>query len=90
MALIAAGAAGALLTALLLRTRLSAAAVLVLLVAFGACIGAGALIVQDRPGLADWAVTVPLVALLLPAHVRILLGRFGPAGRSQSSPALQR
>jgi hypothetical protein len=74
----AAGAAVALTTALLLRDRVHAAAVLPLLVLAGASVGWGGMLLQDAPSPGEFVAAVALLAILVPAHVRIVLGPFGP------------
>jgi hypothetical protein len=77
-----AGAVAALVVALFLRTALSSGLVAVLLAISGIILGAGSLLVQERADTADWFVTLSLLALLVPAHVRIVLGPFGARGAS--------
>ena len=67
-----------------LRRRLPRAVGIALAVAAGAALGAGALLVQDHASAADWAIVVPVMAFLAPAHVHIV---FGPFGRSGPPPA---
>lgn len=59
------------------RTR--GTAPLVLLAALGAALGAGALLLQEDPGVADWAVTLGVLAAAAPVHFRVA---FGPPGGS--------
>jgi hypothetical protein len=66
-----------LLTAFVLRTRLRAVVVVGLLAAAGAGLGAGALLVQDDPSAADWWATVMGLAVLVPFHAWVVLGRLG-------------
>jgi hypothetical protein len=80
VALIAAGGVGVLVTAFVLRTLLPSVAVAVLLAACSVAVGAGALGVQEHAGTADWVVTLGSLAVLGPAHVRIVLGPFGRRG----------
>lgn len=76
---IAAGAASlGLAVALLLRSRLPAVAVLVILAAAGAGIGWGGMLIQPDPSIGELVAAVGLLAILVPAHVRIVLGPFGP------------
>jgi hypothetical protein len=79
VALIAVGAAVALPTAFLVRTRAPAALVAAILTLCGLALGAGALLVQDHVSTTNWVLTLLLVGFLVPAHVRIVLGPFGPA-----------
>ena len=71
-------AAVALATALLGRTRLPASAVTAVLAACGAAVGWGAMLLQDDPSTGELVAAVALLAILFPAHVRIVLGPFGP------------
>jgi hypothetical protein len=43
----------------------------------GLLVAAGALVVQDRVGAADWAVTTLVLGVLTPMHAWILFGRPG-------------
>jgi len=67
-----------LLTGFILRTRVPAPLVVLLLAAAGVGLGWGGM--QLRPDPATWEVALAIAALaiLVPAHVRIVLGRFGP------------
>ena len=72
--LLAAGAVGV-FTATVLKPRVPPPVAMVLLAAVGACLGGGALLVQDEPvNSANWAVTLLLGALFLPVHVWVALG----------------
>lgn len=44
----------------------------------GAALGIGALLLQDDPEVADWAVTLGALVAFTPLHMRMLVG---PAGR---------
>jgi hypothetical protein len=67
-----------LLTGFVLRTRVPAPLVVLLLAAAGVGLGWGGM--QFRPDPATWEVALAIgtLAILVPAHVRIVLGRFGP------------
>ena len=78
VALIVAGGAIGLVTALLLRTRAPAIVIAGVLTGCGLALGAGALLVQDHVSTTNWVLTLALIAFLVPAHVRIVLGPFGP------------
>jgi hypothetical protein len=65
-------------TALLLRRRLSSTAVAVLLALTGAGIAWGGMLIQPDPSTGEFVAAVAILAVLLPAHVRIVLGPFGP------------
>lgn len=75
IALLLGAGALAVITATMVRTRLPQPATMVLLAVLGACLGAGALLVQDEPVNAlNWAATLLLGALFLPAHVWVAFG----------------
>lgn len=76
--LIVAGAAGALVTAFLLRTRMAAALVAAVLTVAGAALGWGGMLLQPDPSTGEFVVAVAALAFLIPAHARIVLGPFGP------------
>ena len=79
--LVAISAAVALITAFLLRTRLPAQAVAGLLATAGAGIGWGGMLLQEAPSTGEFVAAVAALTLLAPAHVRIVLGPFGPSRR---------
>jgi hypothetical protein len=59
----------------------------------GVALASGALLVQPRASSADWAVALGAMALLAPAHVRVVFGPFGrsgPAGPSGPSGGVAR
>lgn len=68
----------ALLAAFFLRRRLPAEAVTAILLAAGAGIGWGGMLLQPEPSIGEHIAAVALLAFLVPAHVRIVLGPFGP------------
>lgn len=76
--LVAAAAAVALATSFALRTRLPAPAVTAVLAVCGAAVGWGAMLLQDDPSTGELVAAVVLLAILVPAHVRIVIGPFGP------------
>jgi hypothetical protein len=80
IALIVAGTMVALATAFGLRTRAPAPLVAVVLIASALAIGAGTLLVQHHVSTTNWVVTLLLMAFLVPAHVRVVLGPFGRGG----------
>ena len=67
-----------LVTAFFLRSRQSPVLVTVLLGVAGAAVGWGGMLLQPDPSPAEIAVTIGALALLVPAHVRVVLGPFGP------------
>lgn len=72
--LLAAGAVGV-FTATVLKPRVPPPVAMALLAAVGACLGGGALLVQDEPvNAVNWAATLLLGALFLPAHVWVAFG----------------
>jgi hypothetical protein len=73
------GAAGVALTSFVLRRRLPSVVVFGLVSVFSVAVGIGALVVQDHVTTADWIVALTALAVLGPAHVRFLLGPFGPS-----------
>jgi hypothetical protein len=75
--LIAAGAAGGLLTVFALWPRLPSAVGLVVTALCGAAIAAGGLLLQDDPSRGDWVLAVAVLATLAPMHTRLLFGRSG-------------
>jgi hypothetical protein len=73
-AALAAGAA-LVVAVLVLRRRLPAAASTAVLAAAGACLGAGALLMESRDVNAiNWIVTLALAASGTPAHVVVVTG----------------
>jgi hypothetical protein len=80
--LIVAGGLLALAVAFLLRTRLPGRAVFALGAAAGVAIGTGALLVQSHVSVAEWTLTLAAMFLLGPAHIRIVMGPFGPPRRA--------
>jgi hypothetical protein len=78
--LIVAGSVLGLLTLFVLWRRLPEPAAFLLLAASGAAIGAGALLVQERAGRGDWALTLLVLGALTPLHGRLVFGRPGRSG----------
>jgi hypothetical protein len=70
-----------LLTAFVLRTRTPAVVGISLLALAGAGFGWGVMMLRPDPSMGEWIAAAGLLAILTPAHVRIVLGRFGPAAR---------
>jgi hypothetical protein len=85
--IVAAAAAVALLTAFLLRTRIPAPLVTVALTVAGGALGWGGMLMRPDPSLGEFVAAVVLLAVLVPAHVRIVLGRFGPRAATDPTPA---
>jgi hypothetical protein len=74
VALIAVGAAAA-TAAIALRSRIRVAAWSLALAAAGACLGAGALLLEAREVEAvDWMVTLVIAAIATPVHVIVVTG----------------
>jgi hypothetical protein len=49
-----------------------------ILVAAGAGIGWGAMLLQPDPSPGEFVAALAILAVLIPAHVRVVLGPFGP------------
>ena len=76
--LVLAAGALALVVSFFGRTRIPAAVVTTLLALAGAGIGWGGMLLQPDPSVGEFVVAVVLLTVLVPAHVRIVLGPFGP------------
>jgi hypothetical protein len=76
--IVAASVLVALATAFVLRTRLPASVVFVVLAACGAGIGGGGMLLRTDPSPGEVVAAVLALAILVPFHVRIVLGRLGP------------
>jgi hypothetical protein len=79
--LVVASAVVAISTALVLRTRLPAWFVLALLAGSGAGVGWGGMLLRADPSAGEAIAAVAGLAILVPAHVRIVIGSFGPGAR---------
>jgi hypothetical protein len=86
--IVAVSAVVAVVTGFVLRTRLPAAVVGVVLVVAGAGVGWGGILLQPDATVAEVILTLAVMALLVPVHVRIVLGRLGPAGRGRGIRAM--
>jgi hypothetical protein len=71
-------AAAALVTAFRLRTRAPSWAVAAILAACGGIVMWGGLLLRPDPGMGEMVVGVAAMSLLVPVHVRFVLGPFGP------------
>lgn len=87
MWIVVAAAAVALLTAFPLRTRLPAPLVTVTLAVAGGALGWGGMLLRPDPSVGELVAAVVLLAVLVPAHARIVLGRFGPRAAAEPPPA---
>ena len=76
--LVVVAVAVALAVAFVLRRRAPALLVAVALTLAGAAIGWGGMLLQTDPSNGEFFVAVVSLAFLVPAHVRIVLGPFGP------------
>ena len=76
------GAAVGVAVSFVLRTRIPAPVVLLLLAAAGAAIGWGGMTLQPDPPFPQVVFVVVTLAVLVPFHVRIVVGPFGPRRRS--------
>jgi hypothetical protein len=86
--LIAASAVVMLVTAFVLRTRAPALVGIALLALAGGAFAWGVMLLQPDPSVGEWVAGVVILSVLTPAHVRILLGRFGPSARGAPIRAL--
>ncbi|MDP9340983.1 MAG: hypothetical protein M3Q23_02505 [Actinomycetota bacterium] len=87
VALIAAGGLLVLAVAFVLRRRLPGRAVFGLAAAASLAIGAGSLLVQSNVSAAEWALTLAAMFLLGPAHIRVVMGPFGPPRHRPAVPS---
>lgn len=85
--IVVAAAAVALLIAFPLRTRLPAPLVVLSLAFAGGALGWGGMLLRPDPSAGEFVAAIVLLAVLVPAHVRIVLGRFGPRAAAESPPA---
>jgi hypothetical protein len=76
--IVAGAVAVGLVTAFGLRTRLRYAAVFLLLMAAGAGVAWGGMLLRPDPSAGEVVAAVVLLAVLVPFHARIVLGPFGP------------
>ena len=86
--IVAGSAVLALLTAFVLRTRLPTGLGVALLGVAGTGVGWGGMLLQTDPSTFEFVLTVAVLAVLFPAHVRIVLGRFGPSARGDGIRAM--
>ena len=78
IALLVASTALGLGTSLVVRKRLPARAIDILVALAGAGLGVGALVLQQDVNAAEWIVVPVALAALLPVHVRLLFTGEGP------------
>jgi nucleoside recognition membrane protein YjiH len=76
------------LTAFVLRTRVPAAVGVLLLAVAGGAFAWGVLLLQPDPSVGESVAAVALLSVLTPAHVRIVLGPYGPVARGAPIRAL--
>lgn len=69
------------------RTRLPWPVVTFLLAIAGAGLGLGGMMIRGAASLPEVVAAIVLLTVLVPAHVRIVLGRFGPRGTTGQPPA---
>lgn len=81
--LVLAAAAVAVVAAFALRARAPGWLVAAILAAAGAGLAWGGMLLRPRPSTGEVLLAVTLLAVLLPAHVRIVLG---PLGRGPARP----
>ena len=75
-------------TAFFLRTNLSGWAIAALLAISGAGLGWGGILLRSDPGRGEFVLVVLAMSVLVPVHVRIVLGPFGPR-RSHRVPTFE-
>ncbi len=75
-------AVAAVLAAFVLRERAPAPVTAAVLAAAGAGVGWGGMLLRPDPSAGEVLAAVVLLAVLVPAHVRIVLGRFGPPAQA--------
>jgi peptidoglycan/LPS O-acetylase OafA/YrhL len=80
VAAIVTGSGMALLVVVRMRRHLRGVLPTLLLAACGALVGAGALLVQEAPGVGDWAIAPAVLAVLTPVHARLVAGPAGGRG----------
>jgi hypothetical protein len=80
IALIVGGSLVGLAFAFPLRRKAPAVVVAVVLALCGLALGAGALLVLQHVSATNWTITLVLMTILVPAHVRVVLGPFGVGG----------
>ena len=88
--LVVLGTVAALVTSFLLRTRIPALAVATLLGASGAAVGWGGMVLQADASTSQTVFAVAALAALVPFHVRVVFGPFGPRPRSAAGLAPRR
>jgi hypothetical protein len=79
---VVAGVAVAAATGFWLRTRVPASLVAALLAGGGAAIGWGGMLLQSEPPVSQIVFAVVTLAVLVPFHIRVVVGPFGPKRRS--------
>lgn len=72
----------AVLTAFALRTWLPGPVVFALLAAAGAALGWGGMLLRPNPSAIEHVLIVIAMSLLVPLHVRVVLGPLGRRGKS--------
>lgn len=85
--IVAASAVVGLITAFPLRTRMPAVLVVLILAACGAGLGWGGMLLRPDPSVGEFVGAVVALSVMVPAHVRIVLGRFGPRAQGEVAPA---
>jgi len=80
VALLVDGSVAGLITQFWLWRRIPAPAAFALLAAAGIALGTGGLLVQDRAGPGDWALTLLVLGALTPLHGRLVFGSPGRSG----------
>ena len=81
--LVAVAAAVALITAFALRTRLPVPFAFVILALCGAGVATGGMLLLGDPSAGEFIAAVVTTAVLVPFHVRWVVGPLGPSGRGR-------
>ena len=76
--IVAVAAVAAFAGAFALRTRAPSLIVAGILASAGAGVGWGGMLIQPAPSTGEFIAAVAIMAVMLPAHVRIVIGPFGP------------
>jgi len=87
VALIVAGGGLGSIVVFALWHRMSSSSALLLVSALGVVIGTGALLLQRSPEVADWIVTLSVLAVGTPVHCRWVFGPPGPPRSALAQPS---
>jgi hypothetical protein len=85
--LITGGVALSLITVFALWRRVAGAVAFGLLAVAGVGVGTGALLVQDQAGAGEWIITLGVLGVLTPVHMRLVFGHPGGGVVAEPPPA---